>query len=103
MQAATAPERRIPCQYKPSNKTGKNVAAARENAQVTQYKMLTGRLVAIQAAAKATTINKILDSMTWRSGGESGATVWKYMSWAKAFEIVSNNPYAMISVTPKIK
>ena len=75
--APMAPARLNPGQYKLSNKTGKKHDAAKEKAQETQNKMSTGRYVAIQAATKATSINKILDSITRRMGVAWGARVWK--------------------------
>ena len=73
--APMAPARLNPVQYKLSNKTGKKHDAAKEKAQETQNKMSTGRYVAIQAATKATNINKILDSITRRMGVALGARV----------------------------
>jgi hypothetical protein len=73
--APMAPTRLKPDQYKLSNKTGKKHDAAKEKAQETQNKMSTGRYVAIQAATKATSINKILDSITRRMGVALGARV----------------------------
>ena len=66
--AARAPARLMRGQCKPSKSTGKKVEPANEKAQATQNKMSTGRWVAIQAAIRATSINKTLESMTRRTG-----------------------------------
>jgi hypothetical protein len=62
-------------QKMPSTRAGKNAAAANENAADTRNRMSAGFCAATDAAARATTSSRILDSVTRRAVEAFGSII----------------------------